>query len=106
MLAGLGERRRELAILRSVGAGPRVVFMLLAIEGLTIVVAGSLLGLLSLIALSYFAAPYLEAHLGISLPAGLISAEALELLCLSWQPVFWSASFPAIAPIGYPSLMG
>jgi putative ABC transport system permease protein len=43
VLAGLGERRRELAVLRSVGAGPRVVFMLLAIEGLIIVVAGSCL---------------------------------------------------------------
>ncbi len=80
VLAGLGERRRELAVLRSVGAGPRVVFMLLAIEGLIIVVAGSLLGVLGLVALSYFAAPFLEAHLGISLSAGLVSAEALELL--------------------------
>jgi putative ABC transport system permease protein len=82
VLAGLGERRRELAVLRSVGAGPREVFMLLAIEGLVIVGAGSLLGVLGLVALSYFAAPYLEAHLGVSLPAGLVSAEALELLVL------------------------
>ena len=67
VLAALGERRRELAILRSVGAGPRVVFMLLAIEGLMVVTAGALLGVLGLIVLNLFAAPILEAHLGISL---------------------------------------
>jgi putative ABC transport system permease protein len=49
---------------------------------LTIVVAGSLLGLISLVALSHFAAPFLETHLGISLAAGLISTEALRLLLL------------------------
>jgi putative ABC transport system permease protein len=82
VLAGLGERRRELAILRSVGAGPRVVFMLLAIEGLIVVGAGSLLGVLGLAALSHFGAPYLEGHLGVSLPAGVVSPEALKLLLL------------------------
>jgi putative ABC transport system permease protein len=82
VLAGLGERRRELAILRSVGAGPRVVFMLLAIEGLIVVGAGSLLGVLGLAALSHFGAPYLEGHLGVSLLAGVVSPEALKLLLL------------------------
>lgn len=94
VLAGLGERRRELAILRSVGAGPQVVFMLLAIEGLTIVVAGSLLGLISLIALSHFAAPFLETHLGISLAAGLISTEALRLLLLVMATGFLVSLIP------------
>ena len=82
VLAGLGERRRELAILRSVGAGPRVVFMLLAIEGLMVVTAGALLGVLGLIVLSLFAAPILETHLGISFATGMLSAEAWQLLLL------------------------
>ena len=82
VLAGLGERRRELAILRSVGAGPRVVFMLLAIEGIVVVTAGALLGVLGLIVLSLFAAPILEAHLGISFAAGMLSVEAWQLLLL------------------------
>ncbi|MEO7320580.1 MAG: ABC transporter permease [Nitrosospira sp.] len=82
VLAALGERRRELAILRSVGAGPRVVFMLLAIEGLMVVMAGALLGVLGLIVLNLFAAPILEAHLGISFTPGMLSAEAWQLLLL------------------------
>ena len=82
VLAALGERRRELAILRSVGAGPRVVFMLLAIEGLMVVTAGALLGVLGLIVLNLFAGPILEAHLGISFTRGMLSADAWQLLLL------------------------
>jgi putative ABC transport system permease protein len=82
VLAGLGERRRELAILRSVGAGPHVVFILLAIEGLLVVVAGSLLGVLGLIVLGLFAGPMLESHLGVPLLTGRLSTEAWQLLLL------------------------
>jgi putative ABC transport system permease protein len=93
VLAGLGERRRELAILRSVGAGPRVVLILLAIEGAMVVLAGSLLGLSGLFAASFFAAPVLEAHLGISLHAGL-SAETLQLLLLVMATGFLASLIP------------
>lgn len=44
MLAGLNERRRELAILRSVGASPRAILSLLAIEGATLCALGVALG--------------------------------------------------------------
>jgi putative ABC transport system permease protein len=93
VLAGLGERRRELAILRSVGAGPRVVLILLAIEGAMVVLAGSLLGLSGLFAASLFAGPVLEAHLGISLHAGL-SAETLQLLLLVMATGFLASLIP------------
>lgn len=47
ILAGLNERRRELAILRAVGAGPRQVVLLLAIEGAIVTTAGVVLGALA-----------------------------------------------------------
>ena len=47
ILAGLNERRRELAILRAVGAGPRQMLALLAAEGLLVTAAGVLLGALA-----------------------------------------------------------
>lgn len=47
ILAGLDARRRELAILRSVGAGPREVLALLAIEGALVTLCGVLLGALA-----------------------------------------------------------
>ena len=52
ILAGLNERRRELAILRSVGARPGDVFMLLTIEGLGITLLGVALGVTLLAALA------------------------------------------------------
>jgi len=94
VLAGLGERRRELAVLRSVGAGPRVVFMLLAIEGLMVVVTGSLLGLLGLLALGVFVTPMLETHLGISLATWTLSTEAWQLLLLVMATGFLVSLIP------------
>lgn len=47
ILAGLNERRRELAILRAVGAGPRQMLALLAAEGLLVTAAGVFLGALA-----------------------------------------------------------
>ncbi len=51
ILAGLNERRRELSILRALGAGPRQVMLLLAAEGGLVTALGVALGaLLSLVA--------------------------------------------------------
>jgi putative ABC transport system permease protein len=47
IMAGLNERRRELAILRAVGAGPRQVLLLLATEGALITLTGAVLGSLA-----------------------------------------------------------
>jgi putative ABC transport system permease protein len=68
ILAGLGERRRELAILRSVGARPLDLFLLLALEGLAVMLCGVLLGILLLNAGVVLAGPWLEAQFGILLP--------------------------------------
>ena len=46
VLAGLNERRRELAVLRAVGAGPRHVLLLLAAEGALVTLLGAVLGAL------------------------------------------------------------
>lgn len=45
MLAGLNERRREMAILRSVGAGPRHILFLLALESFVVSLLGAVIGL-------------------------------------------------------------
>lgn len=70
VVAGLGERRRELAILRSVGAGPRDVFLLLALESLAIGMAGCVVGMLAMQLAAGLAGPWLEAHHGLLLRAG------------------------------------
>ena len=69
VLAGLNERRRELAVLRAVGAGPRHVLLLLATEGALVTLCGALLGALAAAAAVLLAGPWLQQRFGISLLA-------------------------------------
>ncbi len=80
ILASLGERRRELAVLRSVGARPADVFLLLALEGLAVMLAGVVLGV-ALLTIALFAlGPYLSAQFGVTLHPALPAAGELQLL--------------------------
>ncbi len=67
VLAGLNERRRELAVLRAVGAGPRHVLWLLALEGALVTLAGALLGALAAAVAVVLAGPWLQQQFGITL---------------------------------------
>lgn len=69
VLAGLGQRRRELAVLRAVGAGPRHVLLLLALEGALVTLVGALLGAAGAAAAVLGAAPLLQQQFGITLSA-------------------------------------
>ncbi len=80
VLAGLEERRRELAVLRAVGAAPRHVLMLLAIEGALVTLAGVALGALASIALVALAGPWIQAHYGVTLNFGLPTPSQWQLL--------------------------
>jgi putative ABC transport system permease protein len=80
VLAGLNERRRELAVLRAVGAGPRHVLLLLAAEGALVTAGGVLLGVLATIAAVLFAGPLLQQQFGITLSASAPTAAQWGLL--------------------------
>ena len=80
ILASLNERRRELAILRSVGAHPRDIFLLLSAEGLFVTLCGTLLGMLLLTALAAIFAPIVQSHYGLLITPRLISRDELGLL--------------------------
>ncbi len=80
VLAGLNERRRELAILRSVGARPGDVFMLLTLEGLFVTLLGNALGVALLAALAAVLGPLVQARYGIEVAPRLVSIDELQLL--------------------------
>ncbi len=67
VLAGLNERRRELAVLRAVGAGPRHVAALLAVEGSLIALIGVGLGLIITVVFIASAGPWVQSRFGIAL---------------------------------------
>lgn len=78
VLAGLNERRRELAILRSVGARPRDIFVLLSAEGLLITLFGVACGILLLAAATAVLSPWAQAQYGLAIEARLLSVAELQ----------------------------
>ena len=80
MIAGLGERRRELAILRALGAGPRHVLGLLMLESVTLAVVGILCGLLLVHGLIWLSGGWLTTTYGIYLGIGWPSLSEWGLL--------------------------
>jgi putative ABC transport system permease protein len=67
VVTGLEQRRRELAVLRAVGAGPKRVFALLLVEGVLITAAGALLGALACTAAIAAFGPWVQAQHGVAL---------------------------------------
>ncbi|HYN62143.1 MAG TPA: FtsX-like permease family protein [Rubrivivax sp.] len=67
VLAGLNERRRELAVLRAVGAAPRHVLLMLATEGAVITLLGATLGVAAVALAIAAAAPWVQAQYGVAL---------------------------------------
>ena len=68
ILTTLNERRREMAILRSVGARPRTVLGLLVAEAGVLVGTGIVLGFVLLYAALLLLQPYVDASYGLHLP--------------------------------------
>jgi putative ABC transport system permease protein len=67
VMAGLNERRRELAVLRAVGASLRHVLALLALEGALVTLLGVLLGVVATVLGVACLSPWLQSHFGLAL---------------------------------------
>ncbi len=80
LLTGLDERRREMAILRSVGARPAHVFGLVAGEAAFLTLLGAALGIGLLYALLLVGRPLVEGRLGLFIEIGWPSPYELLLL--------------------------
>lgn len=70
LLSGMNERRREMAILRSVGARPAHIFSLFVVEATLVACIGALLGTVLLYAGLFVAQPAIEAAYGLFLEIG------------------------------------
>jgi putative ABC transport system permease protein len=80
VMAGLNERRRELAVLRAVGAAPRHIVALLATEAVFVTAAGALLGALALVVAVLGIGPWLQSHHGIALQLAAPTASQVWVL--------------------------
>ncbi len=80
LLSGLNERRREMAILRSVGAGPGTISFLLILEATVLTLAGIIFGLFILYLALFVSQPILEAYFGLFIPINLPSNRDIIIL--------------------------
>ena len=96
LLSTLNERRREMAILRAVGAYPWQVFVLFLLEALIIVVLGCALGCAFVFAGVQLAQPWVTAEYGLHLNTWILSRDdAVLLLMVTVLAVIFS-TLPAL----------
>lgn len=95
LLAGLSERRREMAILRSVGARPGHVFGLLVAEAMLLTVLGAVLGLVLLYAGLAVARPVVSAEFGLHIGLGWPTPRDASLLGLVLVGGLLAGAIPA-----------
>ena len=94
VLAGLNERRRELAVLRAVGAAPRHVLLMLAAEGALVTLLGVLLGVLAVAAAVVALAPWLQSSYGITMTLTAPTAPQWGLLAAVLTAGFLASLVP------------
>ena len=95
ILAGLGERRRELALLRAAGASPQDIVTLLSLESLLLVLAGTFAGTALTATLLAVFGPMLTSGYGLSLTLSLPTATEWQLLAAINAAGFFAGLIPA-----------
>lgn len=80
LLTSLQERRREMAILRAMGAQPKHIFALLISEATTLTFIGICVGLAGLYSLLALAQPFIAQHYGIQITLSTLSSYEWQLL--------------------------
>jgi len=82
LLTSLQERRREMAILRAMGARPRHVFSLLISEASALTLLGITLGVAILFATITLVAPIIQQHYGINISSSALTPYEWQLIAL------------------------
>ena len=95
LLANLNQRRRELAILRSVGARPWQLFTLISMESLFTTLLGCLVGCGLYYGVMLVSSSYLQSHAGISVNIAMLSYYELTLIGVIMAAGFIIGLIPA-----------
>ena len=101
ILASLNERRREMAILRSVGAKPLHIFGLLMTEAGILALLGVVCGVALLYALLLIAQPFIESTFGLFIAIEMLSARDVAVLGIIIGAGFLVGAIPAARAYRY-----
>ena len=80
LLTSLGARRKEMAVMRAIGARPWHIITLLVFESTLVSAIGTLFGVLLSVVLLMFAQPVLEAQFGLFIQSTVLSLDDAPLL--------------------------
>ncbi|OED41298.1 peptide ABC transporter permease [Chromatiales bacterium (ex Bugula neritina AB1)] len=96
LLAGLNERRREMAVLRSAGAKPAHIFMLLCIESTVLTLGGIIAGVLLHYLLTSLGSVFLKQEFGLSINLTLPGTTDLKILFFIGCAGILAGTLPAL----------
>ena len=96
LLAGLNERRREMAVLRSAGARPVHVFLLLCIESTVLTIGGIITGLLLHYILTGLGSIYIQQRFGLAIGLNFPGTTELQVLSTIAVAGFFAGTLPAL----------
>jgi putative ABC transport system permease protein len=96
IVSSLNQRRREMAVLRSVGAQPAYIFGLIILESTGIVVTGILLGMAFLVFGLFFTKPILTENFGMVLEIGAFTKGELYMLLAIFVAGIFVGVIPAL----------
>jgi len=81
LYTSLNERRREMAILRALGAGPRKVIFLLVLESFLLSLAGTVFGIAVVYSGAFLSQPIVERRFGLFIPITAPTPTGYVYLC-------------------------
>jgi putative ABC transport system permease protein len=97
LLTSIRERRREIAIMRSLGAPPSFLFLLVQTEALLITLASSAFALLLLFVCLLFLRGFLSENFSLSISTNVFDKNTLYLLLITWASAIMTSLIPAIS---------
>ncbi|MBU3018813.1 ABC transporter permease [Paraglaciecola agarilytica] len=95
LLASMNERKGEIAVLRTLGAGPSVIFALILLEALMLVLLAIASAIVLVSATLALFSDGLSAHYGLFLSANLLSWETLQIAILITVASIITSALPA-----------
>ena len=96
-LATMRERYQEIAVLRTIGAGPLTLLLLIQMEAMLIATAGVVLSLLLVTGLMEIMRPWLSSEYGLFISSPLFGQSSAIIIVLVLASTYVVSLFPAVA---------
>lgn len=96
-LATMRERYQEIAVLRTIGAGPLTLLLLIQIEAMLIATAGIIMSLVLVTGLMEITGPWLSSKYGLFISSPLFGQSSIFIIGLVLASTYVVSLFPALA---------